>query len=336
MFDCSRDVLGYHDDEVTLKLSQRTEMRDRRNSNRDRLKARIAIAPKKFIKQGSYAMKSMVQDPDKDYDIDDGVYFDREDLKDKNGKDMSARDARQMVRDALKDDRFNKQPEVRNNCVRIYYNEGYHVDMPVYRIQGDTYELATGDSWASSRAADVEDWFDKKNEALSPDETNGRQFRRIVRDFKKFSRSRRAWKKSIASGFTITKLVSEHYVADKDREDRALRETMRAIHARLVSNLEVKHPIAPWPNLTGPNDESTAFLRDRLKEALETLKVLDDGACTRAKARKAWDEVFSTTFFSDKEAKTDAEGAAGSLLANMVAVKANPKVYDKREEERFA
>ena len=41
MYDCSKDVLGFHDDEVTLLQAQRTEMRDRRNSNRDRLKKRL-------------------------------------------------------------------------------------------------------------------------------------------------------------------------------------------------------------------------------------------------------------------------------------------------------
>ena len=37
-------------------------------------------APIEFVKQGSYAMKTMVQDPDNDYDIDDGVYFEKDKL----------------------------------------------------------------------------------------------------------------------------------------------------------------------------------------------------------------------------------------------------------------
>src|SRR5687767_12198048 len=139
MFDCNDDVLAYHDEEVTLPQSERTAMRDRRDANRDRLKARLKEkgkpAPQEFIKQGSYAMRTMVQDPDNDYDIDDGVYFSEVSLRDKNGIGMAPNAARQMVCDALKDDRFKKQPEVRNSCVRVHYDEGYHVDIPVYRIR---------------------------------------------------------------------------------------------------------------------------------------------------------------------------------------------------------
>jgi hypothetical protein len=37
-----------------------------------------------------------------------------------------------MVRDAVDDDKFKKPPEVRPNCVRVFYEAGYHVDLPVY------------------------------------------------------------------------------------------------------------------------------------------------------------------------------------------------------------
>jgi hypothetical protein len=36
MFDCSDDLRAYHDDKVTLPQAERTEMRDRRDANRDR------------------------------------------------------------------------------------------------------------------------------------------------------------------------------------------------------------------------------------------------------------------------------------------------------------
>ncbi len=91
-------------------------MRDRRDANRDRLKKGLKSnnkpAPREFVKQGSYAMKTMVQHPDKDYDIDDGVYFNKEDLVGDRGAEMSGLQARQMVRDALDDGSFKTPPEV--------------------------------------------------------------------------------------------------------------------------------------------------------------------------------------------------------------------------------
>ena len=38
MINCSDDVLGYHNDAVTLPQLERTAMRKRRDANRDRLK----------------------------------------------------------------------------------------------------------------------------------------------------------------------------------------------------------------------------------------------------------------------------------------------------------
>jgi hypothetical protein len=37
MFDCSDDVLAHHDEQVTLPQAERTNMRARRDANRDRL-----------------------------------------------------------------------------------------------------------------------------------------------------------------------------------------------------------------------------------------------------------------------------------------------------------
>jgi cyclic GMP-AMP synthase DncV-like protein len=343
MYDCSDDVLAFHNNNVTLLQAQRTEMRDRRNANRKRLKDRLKETnfplPQQFIKQGSYAMLAMVQDADNDYDIDDGVYFSEDDLKDKDGKPLTPSATRQRVCDALQDKRFNKQPKVLKNCVRVYYNEGYHVDMPIYRIRKSDgeYELAAGDEWTLSRAADVEKWFNDANNAKSPDEDNGRQFRRIVRNSKKFARSRSGWKDEIASGFTVTKLVDECYVANKDREDVALRQTMQGVYDRLKTNLEVSHPTTPGAKLTaGPDDSGTAFLRDKLKTALDDLAILDDPKCTATQARQAWDKVFNTNFFSTREKKEAMAASNVTVLTNLLSKQPNPRPVDKQGGGRFA
>lgn len=164
MFDCSKEILNYHNDDVTLPQADRTTMRNHRDANRRRVTKGLAAncnpAPLEFLKQGSYAMKTMVQHPQNDYDIDDGIYFDKDGLKGAQGADKTARQTRQMVRDAVDDGRFKTPPEVRGNCVRIYYDAGYHVDMPAYRrvvtknfFGNETvhYELASAD-WKRSGA----------------------------------------------------------------------------------------------------------------------------------------------------------------------------------------
>lgn len=320
MFDCSADVKAYHDQEVTLPKAEQDKMRDRRNSNRNRLRNGLSKAgkpaPLEFVKQGSYAMKTMLCDDDNDYDIDDGVYFAKEDLVGESGAEMTSLQARWMVRDAVDDGKFKTPPEVRPNCVRVYYDAGYHADIPVYRrVKVDTvfgeavhYELAASSGWKRSDARDVTDWF----EGERSDSSDGTQMRRVVREIKKFARSRNSWRCRILSGFGITVLVTDHYAAYA-REDEALYETMRAIRDRLNWNLVVNHPVTPDDTITnGQEDPKAVFLRDKLTEAINNLQPLFDANCTRNEALKCWDKVYSTTFFSNR-GEEEARAAAAYI-----------------------
>lgn len=308
MFDCAKDVRAYHDQDVTLPKTEQDAMRDRRNSNRTRLRNGLTAAgkpaPIEFVKQGSYAMKTMVRDPDNDYDVDDGVYFRKEDLVGDRGAEMTSLQARQMVRDAVDDGKFKRAPEVRSNCVRVYYEKGYHVDLPVYRrvttptVFGDEYhyELAAKSGWKRSDARDVSDWYEDERAKSS----DGRQLRRINRDLKKYARSRYSWRKGILSGFGISVLTTERCRIN-DREDRALYDTMVAIRDRLNWNLEVAHPVTQGDSITsGPDDAKARCFRDKLTEAIDTLAPLFASDCAREKALKCWDKVFATTFFSER------------------------------------
>lgn len=331
MYDCANDVLAYHDDEVTLPQADRSNMRSRRDANRERLKKGLKDkskpAPREFVSQGSYAMKTMTRHPANDYDIDDGAYFDKAVLVGERGAEMTALQARQMVREALDDGSFKTPPEVRKNCVRVYYLAGYHVDVPVYRrvttkdIFGSDsahHELASSE-WKRSDARDVTKWFEDENTRQSPDTVNGRQLRRVVREIKKYARSRQSWAGQILSGFGITKLVTECFRGDASREDRALYETMKAIRDRLNWNLVVAHPVTPNHTITKESDDARArFLRARLTEAIDTLAPLFEQDCTRTNALKCWDKVFATTFFTERD-ESKLEKKSALLKAASVA-----------------
>ena len=333
MHDCSEDILAYHDERVTLPEPERTEMRNRRNSNRDKARRGLELkdnpTPIEFRSQGSYAMRTMVQHPSKDYDIDDGVYFWKEDLVDENGRELSARQVKEMLRDAVDDGNFVTAPEVRRNCVRVQYARGYHVDLPCYRrvttkdwLGNESYhhELA-GPTWKRSDARDVTAWFRSENSAQSPDATNGRQLRRVTRAIKMFARSRSGWSGKVLSGFGITKLVTETFQAHANREDVALHDTMRAMRDRLERGLVVEHPVTPGETITtqgndGSGDPKAAYLRDRLSEALDDLAPLHEASCSKNDALDAWDRVFATTFFDARKKLAAAAVVAPGVLSS--------------------
>src|SRR5688500_879005 len=122
MYDCSAQVTRFHNDKISLTTAERTLMRERRDANRDRIRRGLdrnfRLAPDAFHSQGSYAMKTMVQSSPEHVDIDDGIYFVREKLVAGDRSELSAAQVRQLIADAAKDPAFNKQPEIRETCVR--------------------------------------------------------------------------------------------------------------------------------------------------------------------------------------------------------------------------
>ncbi len=308
--NCHSEMKGFHSEKVTLSNKQQAEMRKRRNAGRTRLENGLNEAkrpkPKEIRSQGSYQMRTMVQDDDNDYDIDDGAYFAFADLKDDADTALTPLAARQRVCDALTwDGRLKQEATVKRNCVRQVYAAGYHIDIPVYRVVTtkdendnlvDQYELASGDEWICSDARAVTRWFNNLVGELNSGESDGSQMRRVTKLTKKFAR-RANWKNKIASGICITKLVVDHFAAISNRDDRALRETWKAISAKLQSSTKITHPVLD-NMLALEGDKEVTFFRDCLNNAIKTLEALDSSDCTRKQAQEAWNDVFDTDFFT--------------------------------------
>lgn len=321
--DCNREMTSFHRDEVTLSKKQQDEMRTRRNAGRTRLQNGLETAqkpqPDEIESQGSYMMRTMVQDEDNDYDIDDGAYFDTADLTDNAGFALTPLAARQRVCDAVSwDGRLKHEATVKRNCVRQVYTEGFHIDIPVYRIvttkdeDGTAvkhYELASGDDWTRSDARAVTRWFNGLVGELNAGESDGSQMRRITKLTKKFAR-RAGWKDQTTSGICITKLVVDHFQSDTDRDDRSLRNTWAAIRTKLRLSTEIDHPVLA-NKLAQAGDAGVTFFRNCLSDALKTLEILDRADCTRQQAREAWDEVFDTNFFTEQPDSNDDGGGGG-------------------------
>lgn len=343
MYDRHARILEYHNNKVSLPSEERDAIGDRRDTNRKRLKNGLERdeepKPVGCHTQGSFAMRTMVQHPEKDYDIDDGVYFRKQDLVGKFGGDKTPSAAKEMARKAVHDDRFSRAPEVRTNCVRVYYNEGYHVDIPVYRRSVNAngsyiYELA-GSSWRSSDPLAVTKWFRRENANRSPDLLNSGQLCRVTRMMKAFARSRESWRSQIATGFIISKLVTEVYYPDAAREDRCVRATMQAIRDRLYASLEVQHPVLGEMLTRDAEDSRTRFLRDKLTWALEQLDVLDSSTCTQEQANKAWDTVFATTYFEDGGKAVKSAVTSAAILGTTTLTGAASAAVDRRGGGRY-
>ena len=327
---CATDMRSFHDKRVSLTTTEQAEMRERRDNSRIRLATGLTAngdpLPAVTASQGSYQMRTMVQDDESDYDIDDGVYFAMVDLVNSNGEALSAPAARERVRDALvRDQRLSMPAKCRTNCVRQEYPAGYHVDIPVYRISvndddEETFELASGDFWTVSDARAVTSWFNGEVRRLNAEgelkqgERDGSQLRRVTRLTKKFSRRSKSWKRNTASGICLSKLVVDNFVASDVGDDEALRSTWLAIDAYLQTSTRVLHPVEGCLPIAEGDDETVEFFHDCLESALDDLVVLDEEGCDLAEARRAWDRVFKTKFFSERETSEPDSGARKSIV----------------------
>lgn len=338
-YDANTHITEFHNERVFVDDTMLSIARNRRDANRNRLirglEADNEPKPTEFVQQGSYAMSTMVQSELDTSDIDDGAVFDREALKGPKGGDRAANDAKEMVRKAIASkDEFKIPPEVRSNCVRVYYNDDFHVDIPVYRTYEEygsiRKELASTGTWKTSAPEDITNWFNGQVTAKSPDVLNGRQMRRIVRLLKYWSKSRVSWK--MPSGFILSVLTDEAYYSPGwvGRDDQALLSVMRSIRNRLQGNERVYRPVDPREEIT--KDQTLGRvrkLRDELSSAIEELSKIERADCDELMALKALKAVFNSDYW-DKRIKELEDGSGGGGGSSK-GVPAEPKQpVDKR------
>jgi hypothetical protein len=309
MKDCSQDVQNFHDDRVTLTAAHQREMRERRDANRDRLHRGLdkkgKPQPDQHIIQGSYAMKTMTQHPDREYDIDDGAAFADHKLKSNGGTPVTPREAKQMVADGLQaGGGLQTDPEIKKNCVRVPYAAGYHVDIPVYRIRRangeDTRELAS-DEWRESNATEINDWFaDEETKAV--DDENEPQLRRLVRLTKVYARVQTG--DQALSGLIVTVLAAECHLYS-EREDEAFRTLLEKLLQRLRRSGEVRNPANQSEVLTKSSDtcKLNALIR-ALENSVQAMRTLDRANCRRSEALRVWKDVFKTDYFDTEIEKS--------------------------------
>ena len=316
MFNVHDRLNEFYKDHVRLGSDEKKKLAGYRDTNLDRLKSGLdklgeedntTYAYYQYCRnQGSYAMFTLNQHPDNEYDIDIAIVFKKDDLP------SSALKARQRVADAFKKvaGNFAQDPEARTNAVTVWYAEGYHIDFAVYRTfenqYGKTIVEHAGPDWTERDPMEVRDWFNNAVNQWSPLKKDGatvdeHQLRRIVQFLKAFAKSRSSW--NLPGGFIISALVVECYQRDYHNDDSSLYNTMVAIHNRLLFNTEVYSPVSSSESLTNREKykKQVERFRDKLDSAITNLAVLFEDDCTTDKAMKAWNKVFNHPFWSDAE-----------------------------------
>ena len=335
MFDYSKQIEAFRDKCVRLSSNFKDTLLTHRSSNRQRLIGRlpnylerVRIGESNFKPQGSVAMGTIIQTKfvDEEYDIDDGLVIPRSQLISSGGVDKTATEVREAVRDALKDKRFNRQPKLFTNCVRVFYadedKEKHHVDFPVYRKwvteDGDSIrELASESAWIQSNPTQVNTWFEGIVKELNVEtEGRGTQFRNLVQLLKRYCRSRKDWLDLLPNGMKLTMLIAEIQPPYNQRIDVTFRALLEKLRLRLEDSKVIRNLAHPdQPMITrSDNDSNVCELLAKVEDALAKLEELDNAANhTLESARSTWNWVFkSDNFFKEFDETTSVQESAAS------------------------
>lgn len=276
------------DGNITLSLSKRSSIITSRNAIREKIKSFFKAKKEKvpsFYIQGSFATHTALAPlSGEEVDIDDGLYLNNCDSDDME-KWPTPKDVHKDIIEAL-DGHTQDGCEDKTSCVRVIYQNNYHVDIPVYIMKDGHAYLANAKSniWVLSDSKDFKDWYADKIK------TDSEQARRITRYIKAW----RDFKKVKMASIEIAILVAEHFVPD-DSDLISLKDTLNAIYWNVLGCKMIKKPVSPYEDLWESKkheekNEIIGEIKDFLND-VETACVSED-----AKASTIMQGIFGNRF----------------------------------------
>src|SRR5690348_6388854 len=136
MADCNH-LFHHYNSAIRLDNEKRKVLINERNALRQRMQQGFLQLPEaqrnghilEHYSQGSFEMDTIITPLNDDYDLDDGVYF-RGYLKPAQRPESSF--FHNLVIASIKSPGDFKSINDRDTCVRVDYNSGFHIDLPIY------------------------------------------------------------------------------------------------------------------------------------------------------------------------------------------------------------
>ncbi|MEZ0223184.1 MAG: cyclic GMP-AMP synthase DncV-like nucleotidyltransferase [Alphaproteobacteria bacterium] len=313
MFNLHDDLNAFFIEHIRLGKDRRHELAEFRDNSLSRLRSGLDKLgerrgekysyPAETRNQGGYAMHTLNKAADNNYDLDSALIFERSALP------SSARAARERIRDAFVEtgNQFKTPPEARENAVTIWYESGQHLDFAIYRRYTDALgreiiEHASGDEWRPRDPDAVTTWFKNLETKVSPAGSAAtveeKQFRKIVRFLKFFTKSRLDWR--LPGGMIMSALAELVYEPHSTRDDASLLLTLEKLHNRLQFTTIVPGPLGGTDLTAKPSHkQEVEALRDELARIVPKMgQALRAANCTKDQARNAWRMLFNHEFWN--------------------------------------
>ena len=284
---------------IRLPKSKRDKLEHNRNTLRDKVKKHFKERNWKiprFYPQGSFPLQTNLNPIKKmasggsikeKYDLDYGVYFicpisEREKADTYHGRVNAA-----VARHA-------SEVKDKNTCVRVVYEDGHHIDLPIYWMESKDSVPKLAHKSKGFVDSDPKAFGDWVNQNIQNAGHNG-QLRRIIRYLKAWKDSREDDNASIKlpSGFILTILACNNYMGDES-DPVALKNTVENIENYLSRSFSC-HPPTPseGENLLAKYDQGTC-----LKELRTFSKNAADAVNTGSgkQPSECWTKIFGGRF----------------------------------------
>ncbi|MEH2298047.1 MAG: CBASS cGAMP synthase [Nostoc sp.] len=273
---------------IALKSKQKERLRVSRNAIRDRIRRYFQNKQNgffpKFHGQGSLMMNTIIEPLDREFDIDDGIYF-----KVEAKPIQSVSTLHQWIWEAI-NGHTKQNPIDKQTCVRLVYAGQYHLDLPIYYIiQGQTPYLAhKSKGWIKSDPREFIRWFNDKAD-------NDGQLKRIVRYLKAWRDYRKG---DLPSGLIFSILTANNIVFD-ERDDIALYKTLLNIKSSLERSFVCYRPTTPADEnlLEDYSQTNKDYFLEQLGSFIQSAEKALDEKTSQKDACKAWQRHFGEDRF---------------------------------------
>ena len=286
-------------DNISLTKSYKDKITKGRDALRDKIDNKFKEKGRKkpqYCTQGSYAMKTAIMPlGDNEFDLDNGVYLQGYTTNQDEWPATST--VHSWVKEAVSNHTSNT-PIDKNTCIRVVYEDKYHIDLPIYIMSNSIAYLAhKSNGWIESDPKAFTEWFQSYvNE-------KGQQIRRMVKYLK-------AWKdyKNIdIKGMAITILVCNNFSITESRDDITLLDTVTNIIDTLEDDFHCYKPVTPTDeDLFGDISVTT---KNEILNGLNSLKKKLDTAinetCNEKSATDILQKVFGNRFPTGEDIKKD-------------------------------
>jgi len=232
-----------------------------RNRIRNYFRETLHVTVPRFWSHGAYAMGTLVDPLDCEYDIDDGVYLQH--LDKQNDSAWPTAEAVQLwLMKATAGHRGETPMQIdKKSCVRVRHAGRYHVDLPSYAEVNGRFKLAVKgvSAWIDSDPLALADWFKAQIDC------HGEQVRRVVRYLKAWADFQSMRIGKMPGGLILTILAANHFQGDQ-RDDIAFAKTLEAIERAISTEVTVLNPADPVEELSA---RMSNLLKSRFQQAVQ-------------------------------------------------------------------